>query len=73
MELYLTVILREDRTLDRTNQARSAELVMTTSYPASPIRIFVLLKILPNVVENLKKKKRKESHLRENRKIGIMF
>ena len=46
------------RALDRSNQARSAELVMTISYPASPIRIFVLLKILPNIVENLKKKKR---------------
>ena len=46
------------RALDRTNQARSAELVMTISYPASPIRIFVLLKILPNIVDNLKKKKK---------------
>ena len=46
------------RALDRTNQARSAELVTTISYPASPIRKFVLLKILPNIVENLKKKRK---------------
>ena len=51
------------RALDRTNQARSAELVMTISYPASPIRIFVLLKILPNIVDNLKKKKERKAAL----------
>ena len=45
-----------------TNEARSAELVMIISYPASPSRIIVLLKTLRHIIENLKKKsERKES------------
>ena len=39
-----------------TNEARSAELVMIISYPASPSRIIVLLETLRHIVENLKKK-----------------
>ena len=40
-----------------TNKARSAELAIIISYPASPSRIIVLLKTLRHIIENLKKKK----------------
>ena len=57
-----------------TNEARSAELVMIISYPASPSRIIVLLKSLRHIIENLKKKReRKERSFRENRKKEIIF
>ena len=50
-----------------TNEARSAELVMIISYPASPSRICVLLKTLRHIIENLKKKsERKERSFWEN-------
>ena len=39
-----------------TNVARSAELVVIISYPASPSRIIVLLKTLRHKTDNLKKK-----------------
>ena len=39
-----------------TIEARSAELVMIISCPASPSRIIVLLNTLRNIIENLKKK-----------------
>ena len=44
---YLTIILRGRAGYEMiyiTNEARSAELVMIISYPASPSRIIVLLK-----------------------------
>ena len=46
---------------------------MIISYPASPSRIIVLLKILRHIIDNLKKKsERKERSFRENRKKGII-
>ena len=58
-----------------TNEARSAELVMIISYPASPIRIIVSLQNLRHIIDNLKKKKseRKECSFRENRLKGNIF
>ena len=57
-----------------TNEARSAELVMIISYPASPSRIIVLLKTLRHIIEKLKKKsERKERSFRENRKKETIF
>ena len=56
------------------DEARSAEMVMITSYPASPSRIIVLLKTLRHIIDNLKEKsERKERSFRENRKKGIFF
>ena len=47
---------------------------MIISYPASPSRIMVLLKILPHICYNLKKKnERKEHSFRENGKKRIIF
>ena len=47
---------------------------MIISYPASPSRITVLLKTLPHIIDNLKKKsERKERSFRQNRKKGIIF
>ena len=37
-----------------TNEARSSELVMIISYPASTSGIIVLLKTLRQIIENLK-------------------
>ena len=52
-----------------TNEARSAELVIIISYPASPSRIIVLLKTLRHIIESLKKKsERKERSCRESRR-----
>ena len=57
-----------------TNDARSAELVMIISYPASPRRIIVLLKTLRHIIENLKEKnERKKRSFRENGKKEIIF
>ena len=57
-----------------TNEARSAELVMIISFPASPSRIIVLLKTLRYIIQNLnKKRERKERGFRENRKKEIIF
>ena len=72
--LSLTIILRGRAGWYITNEARSAELVMIISYPASPSRIIVLLKTLRHIIENLKKKsERKERSFRENRKKEIIF
>ena len=43
------------------NKARRAELVMIISYPASPSRIIVLLKTLPLIIDNLKKKEKERN------------
>ena len=40
-----------------TNEARSAELAVIISYPASPSRIIFLLKTLGDIIENLKIKR----------------
>ena len=39
-----------------TNEARSAELIMIISYPASPSRIIVSLKTIRHITDNLTKK-----------------
>ena len=75
--IYLTIILGGRAGYEMIyiiNEARSAELVMIISYPASPSRIIVLLKTLRHIIENLKKKsERKERSFRENRKKEIIF
>ena len=75
--IYITIILRGRAGYEIiyiTNEARSTELVMIISYPASPISIIVVLKTLRHIIENLERKsKRKERSFRENRKKGIIF
>ena len=72
LNIYLTIILRGRAGYEmmyETNEARSAELVMIISYPASPSRIIVLLKTLRHIIENLKKKsERYQRTYRESRK-----
>ena len=47
---------------------KCASLVMNISYPASPSRIIVLLKILRQIIDS-----REERRFRENRTKGIIF
>ena len=57
MYIYLTIVILRGRAgyeMIITNEARSAELVMIISYPASPSRIIVLL--IRHIIENLKEK-----------------
>ena len=44
-----------------TNEARSGELFMIISYPASPSRIIVILKTPQYIIENLKKEKKEKN------------
>ena len=52
-----------------TNEARSAELVMIISYPASPSRIIVLLKTLRPRIENLNQKQMKERNVEKEKTV----